>query len=158
MTSTEIRDSSPGAEGWRHSRRSTRRSFLSPPMRDCHREIARWLEPLGIQVRIDAVGNLRAVYPAAQSGAPKLLVGSHLDTVPNAGAYDGALGVMIAISLLEALHGRRLPFGIEIVGFSEEEGVRFGVPFIGSRALVGRLDEDLLNLQDGRGICVSFVR
>jgi allantoate deiminase len=98
------------------------------------------------------------VYPAAQSGAPKLLVGSHLDTVPNAGAYDGALGVMIAISLLEALHGRRLPFGIEIVGFSEEEGVRFGVPFIGSRALVGRLDEDLLNLQDGRGICVSFVR
>jgi allantoate deiminase len=133
---------------------STRRTFLSPPMHDCHREITRWLEPLGVPVRIDAAGNLRASYPAARSGAPKLLVGSHLDTVPNAGAYDGILGVVLAVSLLEALHGRRLPFGIEVVGFSEEEGVRFGVPFIGSRALVGRLDEDLLNVQDGRGISV----
>jgi allantoate deiminase len=133
---------------------STRRTFLSPPMRDCHREITGWLEPLGIPVRIDAVGNLRAWYPAAQSGAPTLLVGSHLDTVPNAGAYDGVLGVVLAVSLLEALHGRRLPFGIEVVGFSEEEGVRFGVPFIGSRALVGRFDEDLLNVQDPRGISV----
>jgi allantoate deiminase len=133
---------------------NTRRTFLSPSMRDCHREIARWLEPLGIAVRIDAAGNLRASYPAAQAGAARLLVGSHLDTVPNAGAYDGVLGVMLAISLLEALHGRRLPFGIEVVGFSEEEGVCFGVPFIGSRALVGRLDEELLNVHDGRGISV----
>jgi allantoate deiminase len=123
-------------------------------MRDCHREIARWLEPLGIPVRVDAAGNLRASYPAAGSGALKLLMGSHLDTVPNAGAYDGILGVMIAISLLEALHERKLPFGIEVVGFSEEEGVRFGVPFIGSRALVGRLDAELLSVQDGRGISV----
>src|SRR5271169_5250452 len=98
---------------------STRRTFLSPPMRDCHREIARWLEPLGIPVRVDAAGNLRASYPAAQSGAPTLLMGSHLDTVPNAGAFDGILGVVIAISLLDALQGRRLPFGIEVVGFSE---------------------------------------
>lgn len=133
---------------------STRRTFLSPPMRDCHREIARWLEPLGMQARVDAAGNLRASYAAAESGAPSLLVGSHLDTVPNAGAYDGILGVMLAVSLLEALHPRRLPFGIEVVGFSEEEGVRFGTPFIGSRAVVGRLDEELLNMQDGRGISV----
>ena len=133
---------------------STRRTFLSPPMRDCHREIARWLEPLGIPVRVDAAGNLRATYPAAKAGAPVLFMGSHLDTVPNAGAYDGVLGVVLAVSLLEALNGRRLPFGIEVVGFSEEEGVRFGVPFIGSRALVGRLDEELLNVQDGRGISV----
>jgi allantoate deiminase len=133
---------------------STRRTFLSSPMHDCHREIASWLEPLGIPVRVDAAGNLRAAYPAAESGAPRLLVGSHLDTVPNAGAYDGVLGVLLAVSLLEALHGRRLPFGIDVVGFSEEEGVRFGVPFIGSRALVGRLDEDLLNVEDGQGISV----
>jgi allantoate deiminase len=133
---------------------STRRTFLSPPMRDCHREIAQWLEPLGIPVRMDAAGNLRASYPAAQSGAPRLLVGSHLDTVPNAGAYDGVLGVVLAVSLLEALRGRKFPFGIEVVGFSEEEGVRFGVPFIGSRALVGRLDEELLNVQDPQGISV----
>jgi allantoate deiminase len=132
----------------------TRRTFLSPPMRECHREIARWLEPLGIPVHVDAAGNLRASYPAARSGAPILLMGSHLDTVPNAGAYDGVLGVALGISLLEALHERRRPFGIEVVGFSEEEGVRFGVPFIGSRALVGRLDDELLNVQDARGISV----
>jgi allantoate deiminase len=132
----------------------TRRTFLSPPMRDCHREIASWLEPLRIPIRVDAAGNLRALYPAAQPGGPRLLVGSHLDTVPNAGAFDGVLGVVLAVSLLEALHARRLPFGIELVGFSEEEGVRFGVPFIGSRALVGRLEEELLKVQDGRGISV----
>jgi len=133
---------------------STRRTFLSPPMRDCHNEIAGWLETLGMPVHVDAAGNLRASYPAAESGVPRLLVGSHLDTVPNAGAYDGVLGVMLAVSLLEALHPRRLPFGIDVVGFSEEEGVRFGVPFIGSRAMVGRLDEELLKIQDGEGVSV----
>jgi allantoate deiminase len=131
---------------------NTRRTFLSATMRDCHSEIARWLEPLGMPVHVDAAGNLRASYAAAESSAPRLLVGSHLDTVPNAGAYDGVLGVTLAVSLLEALHPRRLPFGIDVVGFSDEEGVRFGVPFIGSRALVGRLDEELLNVQDGDGV------
>ncbi len=133
---------------------STRRTFLSPPMHDCHNEIARWMEPLGIPVRVDAAGNLRASYPPAQPGAPNFLIGSHLDTVPHAGVYDGVLGVVLASSLLEALHGRKLPFAIDVVGFSEEEGVRFGVPFIGSQALVGRLDEELLNVQDERGISV----
>ena len=132
----------------------TRRTFLSAPMRDCHREITRWLEPLGAQVRVDAAGNLRAVYPAVNSAGPRLLVGSHLDTVPNAGAYDGVLGVVLPIALLQALQGRKLPYGIEVVGFSEEEGVRFGTPFIGSRALVGRLDEELLARTDAHGISV----
>lgn len=133
---------------------SIRRTFLSPPMRDVHREMSRWLEPLGCQVRIDAVGNLRALYPATMSPAPRLLIGSHLDTVPDAGAYDGILGVVIAVALLEKLDGRKLPYAIEIVGFSEEEGVRFGVPFIGSRALVGRVDDQLLALKDSGGISV----
>lgn len=132
----------------------TRRTFLSLPMRDCHREIAGWLEPLGAQVRVDAAGNLRAIYAGAAAGAPRLLVGSHLDTVPNAGAFDGILGVVLGIALLQVLRGRKLPYGIEIVGFSEEEGVRFGTPFIGSRALVGRLDEELLASTDARGISV----
>ena len=123
-------------------------------MHDCHREIARWMEPLGVHVRVDAAGNIRGVYPAAQPNAPRLLIGSHLDTVPNAGAYDGVLGVVLAVALLEELRGRRLPFGIEVVGFSEEEGVRFGTPFIGSRALVGRLDQELLAVYDTRGISV----
>jgi allantoate deiminase len=83
-----------------------------------------------------------------------LLIGSHIDTVPNAGAFDGVLGVVIAVALLEALENRRLSFAIEIVAFSEEEGVRFGTPFIGSLALVGRLDEDLLSREDANGISV----
>jgi allantoate deiminase len=132
----------------------TRRTFLCPAMRDCHQEIAQWLEPLGVGVRVDAAGNLRAAYPAAQAGVPRLLVGSHLDTVPKAGAYDGVLGVVLAVALLQALDGRKLPYGIEVVGFSEEEGVRFGTPFIGSRALVGRLDEQLLAHTDEDGISV----
>jgi allantoate deiminase len=133
---------------------SIRRTFLSPPMRNCHAEIMAWLKPLGVEVRVDAAGNLRAVHAAAQSGAPRLLIGSHLDTVPNAGAYDGVLGVVLAVALLAALDGEKLPFAIEVLGFSEEEGVRFGEPFIGSRALVGRLDEKLLNRRDANGVSV----
>jgi allantoate deiminase len=123
-------------------------------MREVHRQVAEWLEPMGVRVQIDAVGNFRALYPAPEADSPRLLVGSHLDTVPNAGAYDGPLGVLLAVALLEALHGRRLPYAIEVVGFSEEEGVRFGVPFIGSRALVGRVDGTLLSTTDAQGISV----
>jgi len=81
-------------------------------------------------------------------------MGSHLDTVPNAGAFDGILGVVLTVGLVELLDGTKLPFGIEVAGFSEEEGVRFGVPFIGSRALVGRVDEELLGRKDANGISV----
>jgi allantoate deiminase len=132
----------------------TRRTFLSPPMHDCHHEIASWLEPLGVKVAIDGAGNLHAFYPAAEINAPRLLLGSHLDTVPNAGAYDGVLGVVLAVVLLECVEGRRFPFGIEVIGFSEEEGVRFGTPFIGSRALVGTLDRELLGRTDSQGISI----
>ena len=123
-------------------------------MRDCHREITQWLNTLGAEVTVDAAGNLRGFYAGERPSAPRLLVGSHLDTVPNAGAYDGVIGVVLAVALVEALGGRRLPFGIEVIGFSEEEGVRFGTTFIGSRALVGRLDEELLDRADANGISV----
>ena len=136
---------------------NTRRTFLSTPMRDCHQEITSWLNAVGTDVTVDAAGNLRGFYAAAQANAPRLLLGSHLDTVPNAGAYDGVLGVVIAVAILEALEGRRLPFGIEVVGFSEEEGVRFGTPFIGSRALVGVLDRELLNHRDADGISIRMA-
>jgi allantoate deiminase len=132
----------------------TRRTFLSAPMHDCHREVSSWMKPLGMNISLDAAGNLRGLYPGSSPGAPRILIGSHLDTVPNAGAFDGILGVVLAVGLVELLEGMRLPFGIEIVGFSEEEGVRFGVPFIGSRALVGRVDEELLGRKDASGISV----
>jgi allantoate deiminase len=128
------------------------RTFLCPQMKDVHRQLTRWLEPLNASVRIDAAGNLRALYPADSESASRLLIGSHLDTVPNAGPYDGILGVTLALALLEALGGRQLPYAIELLGFSEEEGVRFGMPFIGSRALIGRLDDSLLNTKDNNGV------
>jgi allantoate deiminase len=132
----------------------TWRTFLTPPMHDCHREVSSWMKALGMTVSVDAVGNLRGIYSAAAPGAARILIGSHLDTVPNAGAFDGILGVVLTVGLVESLEGMKLPFGIEVVGFSEEEGVRFGVPFIGSRALVGRVDEELLGRKDERGISV----
>jgi allantoate deiminase len=132
----------------------TRRTFLSAPMRECHVEISRWLGELGVPAQVDAAGNMRAIYPGIGPAAPRLLLGSHLDTVPNAGAYDGALGVVLAVAVVQALHARKLPFAIEVVGFSEEEGVRFGTPFIGSRALTGQLDEELLARTDATGISV----
>ncbi|MBZ5626293.1 MAG: allantoate amidohydrolase [Acidobacteriia bacterium] len=105
------------------------RTFLSPPMREVHRLVGGWMEQAGMRVRVDAVGNIRGVH----GEGPRLMIGSHLDTVPQAGAFDGILGVIIGVALVE----RRPPCAIEVVGFSEEEGVRFGVPFIGSRTLVG---------------------
>jgi allantoate deiminase len=132
----------------------TTRTFLSPPMRQCHAEVSAWLKAVGAEVRVDAAGNLRGLYPADQPTAPRVLLGSHLDTVPNAGAFDGVLGVVLAIALLEELKGKKLPFAIEVIGFSEEEGVRFGTPFIGSRALIGRLDDELLDHHDAHGISV----
>lgn len=133
---------------------STRRTFLSPPMREVYRQLAEWLEPADVRIQIDAAGNFRALYSASEPDSPRLILGSHLDTVPNAGAYDGPLGVLIGVALLEALHGRRLSYAIEVIGFSEEEGVRFGVPFIGSRALVGRVNDTLLSTKDALGISV----
>jgi len=112
------------------------------------------MKALGMTVSVDSVGNLRGLYPGASPGAPRLLIGSHLDTVPNAGAFDGILGVVLAVGLVESLEQSKLPFAIEVIGFSEEEGVRFGVPFIGSRALVGRVDQELLDRLDEHGVSV----
>jgi len=133
----------------------TTRTFLTPPMREAHRLVRSWMENAGLTVTLDAIGNLRGSLSGSHRDAPRLLIGSHLDTVPGAGAFDGVLGVMLAIGLIEALDGQRPAFGIEIVAFSEEEGVRFGVPFLGSRAFTGTLDRSLLQRQDARGITVA---
>jgi allantoate deiminase len=131
------------------------RTFLSPAMRACMQAVQGWMEAAGLSVVTDAAGNLRGRYPAAHSPAPCLMMGSHLDTVPNGGAFDGILGVMLGLALVEALKGEKLPFAIELVGFSEEEGVRYGLPFIGSRALAGRMDAELLGAEDSDGITLA---
>ena len=127
-----------------------KRTFLSLAMRECMQAVQGWMEAAGMQVVTDAAGNLRGRYPGSSNTS--LMIGSHLDTVPNSGAFDGVLGVMMGLALIEALEREKLPFAIELVAFSEEEGVRYRLPFIGSRALVGRLDAELLAATDGDGI------
>jgi allantoate deiminase len=131
------------------------RLFLSPPMHNVHALLKGWMEAAGMTVRVDSVGNLRGVWPGLTANSPRLLIGSHLDTVPNAGAFDGILGVVLGIAVVEQLRGEHLPFAIEVIGFSEEEGVRFNKPFLGSLALIGKLDPQTLALADRNGITVT---
>lgn len=120
----------------------TTRTFLSPPMHDVHRLLGAWMRQTGMDVSVDAAGNLRGVRAGSTAGG--IVIASHLDTVPNAGAFDGILGVVLGVVLVEALGSTRSGHSIEVIGFSEEEGVRFGIPFIGSRAVAGTLDEKIL--------------
>ncbi len=131
------------------------RTFLSYPMKQVHTLLSLWMREAGLTVRIDAVGNVIGRLEAADSRT--VMIGSHVDTVPNAGKFDGILGVMLGIALAKAVHlsGLSLPFSLEVVAFSEEEGVRFALPFIGSRALVGSLSPDLLEKRDAAGVSLS---
>lgn len=103
-------------------------------------------------VRKDNVGNLLGRYESATGGSSTLLIGSHLDSVRGAGRYDGPLGVMVALAAVQRLHqnGVRLPFVVEVVGFADEEGLRYGTPYLGSRSLAGGLDEADLGLADAK--------
>ncbi len=135
----------------------TTRLFLSPATRDAHTLVGWWMRQAGLSVRVDAVGNLRGLRRAADADedTPALLLFSHLDTVPNAGAFDGPLGVLVGLAAIEELTGEPLPFHVELIAFSEEEGVRFGFPFLASRAAVGELDEALLSRTDAAGVSVA---
>ncbi len=88
-------------------------------------------------------------------GVPAIVIGSHLDTVPDAGRYDGILGVLLGIAAVESMGARELPFALEVVGFSEEEGVRYRAPYLGSLACCGRFDPALLDRVDGEGITMA---
>src|SRR5690348_4247602 len=122
------------------------RTFLSPPMREAQRRARTWMEAAGMVVRQDAAGNVVGRYAPPGAAGPAFLLGSHLDTVRDAGRYDGILGVTLAIAAVEGVRrrGQSLPFPVEVLAFSEEEGTRFGVPFLGSRAVVGSYDPALL--------------
>src|SRR5262245_28631913 len=113
------------------------RVFLSPESRAAGEKVLGWMREAGMQARLDAIGNVVGRYEGEKKGAPCLMLGSHLDTVRNAGRYDGMLGVVSAIDCVHAFHEKkkRLPFAIEVVGFGDEEGVRFGTTLLGSRAI-----------------------
>jgi allantoate deiminase len=129
----------------------TTRRFLTPPVREVHALLHGRMETIGMNVSVDAAGNLRGRWHPPAGRSKRLIIGSHIDTVPNAGAFDGILGVTLALECAEIAQELKLPLPIEIIAFSEEEGVRFGVPFIGSRAAAGRFDPALLKLKDADG-------
>jgi len=131
--------------------RTTRR-FLTPPVKDVHAHLRSRMEAMGMAVRVDAAGNLRGVWTPECAREKRLLVGSHIDTVPDAGAYDGVLGVMLALEWVELAQEIGLKSPIEVIAFSEEEGVRYGVPFLGSRAVAGCFDARMLAYEDADGV------
>ena len=133
----------------------TTRLFLSAATRDAHTLITRWMREAGLVARADDVGNLRAVRRSAKKDAPTLVLFSHIDTVPNAGAFDGPLGVVLALAAVEELHATPLPFHVELIAFAEEEGVRFAFPFLSSLAVTGQLTEEMLSRVDGDGVSVA---
>jgi allantoate deiminase len=113
------------------------------------------MEALGMEVYLDAAGNLRGLLHPEGASDKRLILGSHIDTVPDGGAFDGVLGVMLAIECVDLVRQNGLPLAVEVIAFSEEEGVRFGVPFLGSRAVAGRFDPALLALKDAEGVTLE---
>jgi allantoate deiminase len=138
------------------------RTFLSPAMKRANTLVAGWMQAAGLTVHTDTVGNLIGQLPAAKPQTPDpkpktLLLGSHLDTVRDAGRFDGPLGVLLPIVALAELRRRgvTLPFNVEVLGFSEEEGVRFASAYLGSEGYTGRLKPATLALRDANGISVG---
>ncbi|MEH2548306.1 allantoate deiminase [Bradyrhizobium sp. AZCC 2262] len=130
------------------------RIFLSPEHRIAADLLMSWMKEAGMAAHLDAIGNVCGRYEGDRPGLPCLMLGSHYDTVRDAGKWDGPLGVITAIACVADLNRRgvRLPFAIEVVGFADEEGVRFASTLLGSRAVAGTFDESVLNARDANGL------
>jgi allantoate deiminase len=133
------------------------RPFASAAMARANALVGGWMVDAGGAVRSDQAGNLVGSWPGTDASAGTLLLGSHLDTVRDAGAFDGPLGVVVAIAALERLRaaGTALPFAVDVLGFSDEEGLRFGTAYLGSRAVAGVFEPAVLELRDDAGISVA---
>jgi hydantoinase/carbamoylase family amidase len=126
------------------------RTYLTDAHHGAAAQLAQWMREAGMHVRRDAVGNVIGRYEGAEPDAPSLLTGSHFDTVRNAGKYDGTLGILLPIACIAEWNrqGKRFPFAIEVIGFAEEEGVRFKATLLGSRAIAGTFDRNVLERRD----------
>lgn len=135
------------------------RTFLSKGSLEAAKLIQTWMEDAGMTTWIDNIGNVHGRVPGQNASAPALLIGSHLDTVIDAGIYDGALGIIAAIAAVKALHISgylsEFPRPIEVIAFSDEEGVRFQSTFLGSAAIAGKFPEHLLSTLDKRGVTLE---
>ena len=134
-------------------------TYLTPAHRAVAAELRGLMRAAGMSAEIDGVGNVVGRYAAADPNAKALIVASHYDTVLNAGSYDGRLGILAGLVAVEDLHrrGKRLPFHLDVIGFAEEEGVRFSAHYIGSSAIAGRFDMGVLQRRDAAGQSVADV-
>jgi allantoate deiminase len=132
------------------------RIFLTPQHRAAAELIVGWMQSAGMRAHLDAIGNVCGRYEGEAAGLPCLMLGSHYDTVRDAGKWDGPLGLLAAIACVADLHskGRRLPFAVEVIGFADEEGVRFASTLLGSRAVAGTFDESVLGARDSAGVAM----
>ncbi len=130
------------------------RAYLTPEHLRANKLVASWIEAAGMRSWQDAAGNICGRYEAVKVTDKVLLLGSHLDTIPNAGKYDGIVGVLAAIEVIRSFYDQdlRFPFHIDVVGFGDEEGVRFGATLLGSRAVAGTFSDDLWKRKDDRGV------
>jgi allantoate deiminase len=130
------------------------RIFLSKEHRAAAELIMGWMRSAGMRAHLDAIGNVCGRYEGDRPGLPCLMLGSHYDTVRDAGKWDGPLGLITAIACVADLNsrGKRLPFAVEVTGFADEEGIRFASTLLGSRAVAGTFDESVLNSCDSHGI------
>jgi hydantoinase/carbamoylase family amidase len=130
------------------------RTYLSPEHKNAGAYLIDLMRGAGMEAGFDALGNIVGCYAGADAHAPVVMTGSHQDSVRNAGKYDGLFGILSAIACVKDLHarGKRLPFALEIVGFGDEEGVRFGATLIGSKAMAGTFDPAWLDRTDTEGI------
>ena len=133
---------------------SLTRLYLSQAHKEALLVVQRWMREAGMSTRIDGAATLHGLYKSDVENAPRLVFGSHVDTVCDAGKFDGNLGVITAISMVWELHRLKvkLPFDVEVVAFGDEEGVRFPTTLCGSRALAGRFDPLCLDDVDANGI------
>jgi hydantoinase/carbamoylase family amidase len=132
-------------------------TFLSPAHRAVARELAALMADAGLAAEVDTVANVVGRYRSSNPSARTVIIGSHYDTVCNAGKYDGRLGILVPLVVVEhfARTGERLPFNLELIAFSEEEGMRFSTAYIGSSAVAGRFDPRLLNRRDAEGVSLA---
>jgi hydantoinase/carbamoylase family amidase len=129
-------------------------AYLGAAHRRTAAQLAQWMQEAGMQASIDVLGNVIGRYDGYEPDAGTLVTGSHYDTVRNGGKYDGRLGILLPIAVVAYLHarGERLPYHLEVIGFAEEEGVRFKSTFLGSSAIIGQFDFSLLEATDAQAI------
>jgi allantoate deiminase/N-carbamoyl-L-amino-acid hydrolase len=129
-------------------------AYMTPAHQRTASKLAEWMVDAGMEAHIDAAGNVVGRYLSSDPQAKTLITGSHYDTVRNGGKYDGRLGILLPIAIVRRLaaRGERLPFHLEVIGFAEEEGVRFRSTFLGSRAVTGHFDMALLDQLDADGV------